>query len=293
MVASHASAASAAPSSPATASAGATAAASAPAETSQEAQSRAERIQARLRAEDHAREQAAAEQRAREQAEREAARAAEEARAEAARAEAQEKARAVAPSAAEKPQTEVAAASPVPPPAPAPVAPPAVAAVRAPERPAAAEREAGKAQLIEEIGFLQTGDGSRVFVRTRGAPRFSVAEGGDKLVELRLDNARLKNRNDARALDTSFFPSAVVSVTPRRQGPEYLLEIRLREKVAYQQKVEGDLLALDFARPASAPGALAEKAAAVQKAPPAAGPAPVVKVSVPAEVPEPPIPLGN
>ena len=38
-------------------------------------------------------------------------------------------------------------------------------------------------------------------------------------------------------------------VTPRKQGSGTVVEIALKEKVAYQQHVDGDTLALDFERP--------------------------------------------
>ncbi|HZZ83427.1 MAG TPA: AMIN domain-containing protein [Anaeromyxobacteraceae bacterium] len=262
-------------------------AADAVADAAPESAARAERIKARLRAEEASKEQAAAEQRARKQAEVEAARVAEEARAEAARAEAEEKSRAAAtPQPAAQP-----ASGPTPPKArvAASVSRPAPA-----RRTAAAHRSNGTDQLVEEIGFRQLGEGSRVYVRTRGAPRFTVLDGGDRSVELRFEDARVMNRNDVRSFDTSFFPSAVLSVSPRRQNGSYLVEIRLREKVAYQQKVEGELIALDFARPASLP-APAEKAAL----PVVRASAPAGKLVVPAAAPEPaeapelPIPLGN
>ena len=50
-------------------------------------------------------------------------------------------------------------------------------------------------------------------------------------------------------------PSAVAVVTPARRGASYVLDIKLRERVPYQQRIEGDMLAIDFERPAG-PGAL-------------------------------------
>jgi hypothetical protein len=50
-------------------------------------------------------------------------------------------------------------------------------------------------------------------------------------------------------LDTSFFPSVVEEITPKREGSTYVLEIKLKQRVSYQQKVEGNTLAIDFERP--------------------------------------------
>jgi hypothetical protein len=116
---------------------------------------------------------------------------------------------------------------------------------------AASERSAPpRGQEIREFGFRQLPDVSRVFVRTAGAPRFSIEE-ADGVLRLRFDRARVLRRNDERPLDTSFFPSAVSRITPRREGATYVLEMTLRARVPYQQRVEGDLLSVDFELPAA------------------------------------------
>jgi hypothetical protein len=58
--------------------------------------------------------------------------------------------------------------------------------------------------------------------------------------------------NDTNHLDTSFFPSAVAMIMPSRRGTSVVVEIKLRQRVPYQQRVEGDMLAIDFARPGEA-----------------------------------------
>jgi hypothetical protein len=75
---------------------------------------------------------------------------------------------------------------------------------------------------------------------------------GDNVVRVELENTRIIRRNDARLLDTSFFPSAVAMITPGKHGSSYVVDIKLREKVPYQQRIEGDMLAIDFERPSSA-----------------------------------------
>jgi len=128
---------------------------------------------------------------------------------------------------------------------------------------AAAEARSGRPNTVESLGFRQLPDVSQVFVRTRGVPRFRVSEAADNVVRVEMPNTQVPNRNDLNFLDTSFFPSAVATVTPMRVGRSYVVEIRLRQKVAWQQRVEGETLALDFERPASlrpaepAPGAAA------------------------------------
>ena len=113
-----------------------------------------------------------------------------------------------------------------------------------------ARREAKpRRQHIREVGFQVLADVSRVFVRLSETPRFRIVEARDKLILVEMPNATVMRKNDARFLDTSFFPGAVAMVTPKRQGKSTVLEIALKEKVAYQQRVEGDLLSIDFERP--------------------------------------------
>jgi hypothetical protein len=136
----------------------------------------------------------------------------------------------------------------------------------------------GRPRQVMEIGFQQLPDTSRVFVKLSGAPRFEIQERGDDTVRVELTNTRVRRRNDTRHLDTSFFPSAVAMVTPSRQGSSYVVEIKLRQRVHWQQKVQGDVLALDFERPEAlrakpAPSAGPAAPPAPESAPPPAEPA--------------------
>lgn len=197
-------------------------------------------------------------------AEAKAAQAAAEARA-AADARAAAEARAVADAKEAAARAAAVASTPKPAPAqapaatkPAPVAKPTPAAAR----PAATERNE-----VEFLGFKQTATGSRVFIRLRSAPKFSVSEPQEKLVRVELPNTRVPLRNDLKTLDTSFFPTAVAKVTPIREGKSYVLEIRLRERVAWQQRIEGTTLSLDFDRPAAPPTPPAPAKAAIPAKP--------------------------
>ncbi|WP_242336481.1 MULTISPECIES: AMIN domain-containing protein [Anaeromyxobacter] len=121
----------------------------------------------------------------------------------------------------------------------------------------AAEASAGRLDVgapraqLREVGFKQMSGVSRVFVRTSVTPRFSVQDVGENVIRVELENTRATRRNDLRHLDTSFFSSAVAVVTPARRGSSYVLDIKLRERVPYQQRIEGDMLAIDFERPAA------------------------------------------
>ena len=79
---------------------------------------------------------------------------------------------------------------------------------------------------------------------------------GNDTVRVELQNTRVKRRNDTRFLDTSFFTSAVAMITPSKRGSSYVVDIKLKQRVPYQQKIEGDMLAIDFERP-GAPAAAA------------------------------------
>jgi hypothetical protein len=124
---------------------------------------------------------------------------------------------------------------------------------------------------LREIGFRQLPGGSRVFVRTSVQPRFTIQDVGENMIRVELENTRVVRRNDARFLDTSFFPSAVALITPSRRGSSYVVDIKLKEKVPYQQRIEGDMLAIDFERPAGAVGAALQPAAAEEDALPIEG----------------------
>jgi hypothetical protein len=138
---------------------------------------------------------------------------------------------------------------------------------------------------LREVGFRQMPGVSRVFVRTSLTPQFTIQDVGDDTVRVELQNTRVTRRNDTRFMDTSFFPTAVAMITPSRRGSSYVVDIKLKQKVPYQQKMEGDMLAIDFERPGSPaappaapeapPGGQEEPAAEAPEAAPAeAAPAP-------------------
>ena len=109
----------------------------------------------------------------------------------------------------------------------------------------------GPVAHVREVGFRQLPEASRVFVRTSSPAEFSIQDVDDRTVRIQLQNTRAIRHNDLRFLDTSFFPSAVQLITPSREGSSYVLTVRLRERVPYQQVKDGDLVAVDFQRPPS------------------------------------------
>ena len=211
-----------------------------------DARAQAEAKEAEARARGQAEARAEAEARAKEEAEARA-------RAEAeARARAEAEAQARAPAEEQRPAAE--AARPEPP----------VVASLPPSRPEPARPEPtafpSRPSQVQEIGFKMLPEASRVFIRTTTPPTFTISEAGENLIRVELANTRVRRRNDTRFLDTSFFPSAVAMVSPRRQGSTYVVDIKLKQRVPYQQKVEGDMLAIDFERPAGMRGPAAAPA---------------------------------
>jgi hypothetical protein len=217
----------------------------------------AEEARARAEAAKQAREQARADAAARKQAEAEARAAA--AAEKKAKAEAEAQARADARRRA-KEEAEAARV--------------AAAEAKAAEKASRLTAE-GPASKLAEIGFKQLPGASRVFVRTSAAPRFTVTDVGENVVRVELENTRVNRRNDTRFMDTSFFGSPVALITPSRRGSSYVVDIKLKQRVPYQQKVEGNVLAIDFERPqaAGAPSPAAEGVAPGEPAPGGAEPA--------------------
>ncbi len=102
------------------------------------------------------------------------------------------------------------------------------------------------------VGFQQTLEASRVFIKTNEPVRYHVTEEGDELVVIELENTRIPLRNNQRFLDTHFFDSAVTMVTPREiegVSRNVRIEIQLRNKVPYRTGRDDNMVYLDFQRP--------------------------------------------
>lgn len=124
----------------------------------------------------------------------------------------------------------------------------------------------GAEARIQEVGFKQLPEASRVFVRTSSPAEFSIQDVDERTVRIELQNTRAARYNDLRFMDTSFFPSAVQLITPSRQGSSYVLTVKLRQRVPYQQKREGDMLVVDFQRPPATAAAVPPPASAPDSA---------------------------
>lgn len=111
----------------------------------------------------------------------------------------------------------------------------------------------GELHDLEWIGFQNTPEGSRIFLRTNEPVQFRVTDKGDTLIVVDLFNTRIGNRNQRRPLDTSQFDTAIMEVKAEElegASRQVRLEIKLRAKVSYEAKQDDRALNLDFKRPA-------------------------------------------
>jgi colicin import membrane protein len=102
------------------------------------------------------------------------------------------------------------------------------------------------------LGFQQTRDSSRVFIKTSEPVKFHVVEEGRNLIVLELENTRIPLRNNRRFLDTHFFDTAVTMIVPREiEGisRNVRVEIQLKNRVPYTSGQEGNLVFINFQRP--------------------------------------------
>ena len=122
-----------------------------------------------------------------------------------------------------------------------------------PHRTAPEEGGGGEAssrrKTMTQVGFRQDSGVARVFVRTSEPVRYTVSEGAGEVV-LELENTRIAESNNTLPLDTSFFNTAVASVAPRA-GPSSTVRvaIKLKARVPYQTRQEGNELFIEFQRP--------------------------------------------
>jgi len=108
---------------------------------------------------------------------------------------------------------------------------------------------AGKRRTLEIVGFQQQAGASRVYIRTNEPVRYKVSEGRKEII-LELENTQIGKGNNTRALDTSFFDTAVARVDPT-VGPDrsVRVSIKLKADVPVQTRQEGNTISLDFPRP--------------------------------------------
>jgi len=100
------------------------------------------------------------------------------------------------------------------------------------------------------LGFQQEAGASRVFVRTNEPVRYSVSPSGKNALVVELENTAFGAANTRRALDTSFFETAVARVVPGGvDGKTARIQIQLKSNVSYEARQEGNEVILEFPRP--------------------------------------------
>jgi hypothetical protein len=116
-----------------------------------------------------------------------------------------------------------------------------------PESPSPAS-VSGRRKTLELVGFQQQSGSARVYVRTNEPVSYKVSEGRNEIV-LMLENTQI-GKGNTRALDTSFFDTAVARVDPT-VGPDrsVRVSIKLKESVSVQTRQEGNTISLEFPRP--------------------------------------------
>ena len=109
----------------------------------------------------------------------------------------------------------------------------------------------GALRVVTWVGFQMQGPGGRVFIQTTEPAVYSIVASDPNEVVLEFPDTRVQSSNDARPLDTSWFPSAVTSVEARTAKGLAQVVVRLREVVGYDLRQEGSYLYLDFRPPTS------------------------------------------
>jgi len=152
-----------------------------------------------------------------------------------------------------KPWIQAAKPARVQAPPPEPIKPPTIAKVKSEKRRSQGkisfdgthEFKPGK-RVMKYIGFRQKAQVSEVFIRCDGKTKFRVVEDSNTKVVIELFDTTIRLKNNQRALDTSFFPTAVKRVHARADAAGTRVEIALRHKVPYEVKRVGSTIKLLF-----------------------------------------------
>lgn len=110
-------------------------------------------------------------------------------------------------------------------------------------------RRAGT-RVVTWVGFQMMGEGGRVFIQANEPPLYNLVPGAPDEIILDLSDSKLRTRNDGRALETGWFPTAVERIDAQQlPGRTTRIVVKLREVVGYDLRQEGNYLLLDFRRP--------------------------------------------
>ncbi|MEE2902840.1 MAG: AMIN domain-containing protein [Myxococcota bacterium] len=101
-------------------------------------------------------------------------------------------------------------------------------------------------RVMKYIGFRQKAKVSEVFIRCDGKAKFQVVETQPTRIVVQLKNTTIRLKNNQRALDTSFFPTAVQRVQAKSDSKGTRVEIALSKTVPYEVKRVGSTIKLLF-----------------------------------------------
>ena len=101
-------------------------------------------------------------------------------------------------------------------------------------------------RVMKYIGFRQKAKVSEVFIRCDGKAKFQVVETRSTRIVVQLENTTIRLKNNQRALDTSFFPTAVQRVQAKSDSKGTRVEIALSKPVPYEVKRVGSTIKLLF-----------------------------------------------
>jgi colicin import membrane protein len=110
---------------------------------------------------------------------------------------------------------------------------------------------AGEMRELVWIGFQNSAEVSRVFIKTNEQVQYRVNDKGPDSLIVDLFDTRAQSRNHKRPLDTSSFDSPVTKVSVEElegAARQVRVEIKLRNKVPYEVKQTGEVLSIDFKR---------------------------------------------
>jgi len=108
----------------------------------------------------------------------------------------------------------------------------------------------GAGAKMTYIGFNNRAENSRVFIRMNvDNAKYEVKKEGDNLMVVEISDASIPWANNKNYLDTTFFESPVKMITPSEVDddvPMIRVTIEMKENVPYEEKREGNEIALYF-----------------------------------------------
>lgn len=113
-------------------------------------------------------------------------------------------------------------------------------------RDAAAKNPKRHRNRMTWLGFSQSEKGSTVWFQTIKQAAYSVRDAEDGNVVVTLLGTKIPRSNERRAVDTSYWPSAVSRVDAGRSGGNAVIVISLHESASYAVRQEGEFLYVDF-----------------------------------------------